>query len=101
MRPTGLTYVLYLRALPQADDPGGVRRLRMALKVLLRQFKLRCVSVEPADETRHCMRGPSGRYQTSRQPVGARLIQSYAAEFRPKRSTRREMAEEANSAAPR
>ncbi|WP_152098008.1 hypothetical protein [Lacipirellula parvula] len=42
------TYQLTLEAKPQADDPDGARRVRMALKRLLRSFGLRCVKVEPA-----------------------------------------------------
>jgi hypothetical protein len=37
------TYVLRLRAQPGA---AGIRSLRWVLKVLLRKFKLRCVSIE-------------------------------------------------------
>lgn len=36
-------YVLHLRPEPQADDPDGTRRLRAALKRLLRSYGLRCV----------------------------------------------------------
>jgi hypothetical protein len=42
--PDRLTYVVTLRAEPNCDDP--VRALRAALKLLLRRFGLRCVSVE-------------------------------------------------------
>lgn len=41
------TYTVVLRAVPQADDPQGLRRLRHALKALLRSFGLRCLSVAP------------------------------------------------------
>jgi len=37
------TYILKLRPAPGSD---GIRMLRLALKVLLRRFGLRCVSVE-------------------------------------------------------
>ncbi len=40
-------YQLLIEVQHQADDPDGVRRLRMALKRLLRSFGLRCVSVVP------------------------------------------------------
>lgn len=36
-------FIIRLRPLPGVD---GVRALRAALKVLLRQFKLKCLSVE-------------------------------------------------------
>jgi hypothetical protein len=42
------TYILKLTPLPRADDPEGVRRLRRALKWLLRSCGLRCTSIEPA-----------------------------------------------------
>jgi hypothetical protein len=38
------TYIVELRAAPGVTDP--IKTLRWALKVLLRRFKLRCVSVE-------------------------------------------------------
>jgi hypothetical protein len=38
------TFVLQLQSTERGDD--AVRQLRAALKVLLRRFKLRCVSVE-------------------------------------------------------
>lgn len=41
------TYQLTLEAKPQVDDPDGARRIRMALKRLLRSFGLRCIRVEP------------------------------------------------------
>jgi hypothetical protein len=40
-------YQLTLRARSQRDDPEGIRRLRLALKRLLRGYGLTCVSVEP------------------------------------------------------
>jgi hypothetical protein len=39
-------YRVTLRPLPDESDPKGVRRLRLALKVLLRRFGLKCTSVE-------------------------------------------------------
>jgi len=44
------TYILRLRPLPQADDPDGIRRLRAALKALLRSFGLRCVAIDRVPE---------------------------------------------------
>lgn len=41
------TYRLTLRPEPQTDDPRGIRRLRAAMKCLLRSFRLRCVDIEP------------------------------------------------------
>ena len=38
-------FTLTVEAVPQADDPDGVRRLRMALKRLWRNHGLRCLSV--------------------------------------------------------
>ncbi len=32
-----------LEPLPDPSDPSGYRRLRQALKVLLRKFRLRCI----------------------------------------------------------
>lgn len=46
MRPA--EFVVRLRAEGPGDEQAVVRRLRGALKVLLRSFRLRCVSVEPA-----------------------------------------------------
>jgi len=46
MTPT--EYQLTLRAVPQADDPHGVRRLRLLLKRLLRTHGFRCTMVQPA-----------------------------------------------------
>lgn len=43
MTPDRPTYVLRLRPAPGSD---GVRMLRLALKVLLRRFGLRAISVE-------------------------------------------------------
>lgn len=43
-------FQILIEAQPQADDPDGNRRLRMALKRLLRSFGLRCVSVTPAPD---------------------------------------------------
>jgi hypothetical protein len=42
----GLTYRVTLRPLPQGDGPPALVRLRKALKVLLRSFRLRAVRVE-------------------------------------------------------
>jgi hypothetical protein len=39
-------FELVLMATDQPDDPFGVRRLRMALKVLHRRFGLRCVTAK-------------------------------------------------------
>jgi len=39
-------YKLILRPLPDRTDPAGVRRLRRALKRLLRGYGLRCVEVQ-------------------------------------------------------
>ncbi len=40
-------YRLTLRPLPDPTDPAGHRRLRRALKCLLRSFRLRCERCEP------------------------------------------------------
>jgi hypothetical protein len=39
------TYTLQLQPTPRPDDPEGTRRLRAALKCLLRSFGLRCVTI--------------------------------------------------------
>ncbi len=39
-------YQLTLRPLPNPADPTGIRRLRDALKRLLRQGQLRCIAVK-------------------------------------------------------
>ena len=44
------TYTLTIRPLPDASDPGGIRRLRRALKALRRGYGLQCVRIEPAKE---------------------------------------------------
>jgi len=38
-------FKLTLEAQPDPSDPSGYRRLRKALKVLLRSFGLRCVDI--------------------------------------------------------
>lgn len=46
------TYRIVLRPLPDRTDPQGWRRLRAALKSMLRSYRLRCVTFErvtPAD----------------------------------------------------
>jgi hypothetical protein len=54
-KPTKPTFVLTLEALPRHDDASGMRRLRGALKSLLRAWGLRCTKLdfpdaaEPAD----------------------------------------------------
>ncbi|WP_428306751.1 hypothetical protein [Lacipirellula sp.] len=65
------TYHLTLEAKPQADDPDGVRRVRMALKKLLRSFGLKCVRVEPAVHQRpeHEAERPE---TTTNSPAGER-----------------------------
>jgi hypothetical protein len=40
-------YHLTIEAEHRADDPQGVRRLRLALKPMLRRLGLRCVKAEP------------------------------------------------------
>lgn len=43
-------FQILIEAQPQADDPDGNRRLRMALKSMLRRHGLRCVTVMPATD---------------------------------------------------
>ncbi|HEX4150346.1 MAG TPA: hypothetical protein VHY20_15220 [Pirellulales bacterium] len=43
-------FVIVLRAEGSADEAETCRRLRAALKVLLRSFRLRCLSIQPAAE---------------------------------------------------
>jgi len=45
--PDPAGFVLTLRPVPDATDPDGIRRLRRALKCLLRSFGLRCVRLAP------------------------------------------------------
>jgi hypothetical protein len=45
-------YVLIIEAEHRADDPNGMRRLRLLLKRALRAFGLRCIEVKPVDETK-------------------------------------------------
>ncbi|BBO35700.1 hypothetical protein PLANPX_5312 [Lacipirellula parvula] len=42
-------FQLLIEAEPQADDPDGNRRLRFALKAMLRRLGLRCVTITPAE----------------------------------------------------
>lgn len=44
-------FMLTVEPLPQGDDPDGTRRLRSALKRLLRSYGLRCVAVTTASPT--------------------------------------------------
>jgi hypothetical protein len=49
---THVDYELRLRAIRRSDDPEGYRRLRLALKRMLRSFGLSCRTLrqlEPAD----------------------------------------------------
>jgi hypothetical protein len=46
-RASGPTFVITLRAAPDVD---AIRALRWALKLLLRKFGLRCVSIEQTKE---------------------------------------------------
>lgn len=43
-------YLLAVRPLPDDSDVEGVRRLRSLLKIMLRTFRIRCVSCEPWTE---------------------------------------------------
>ncbi len=44
-------FFLTLRPLPDKSDPSGLRRLRRALKALLRSYGLRCTAIsERAEE---------------------------------------------------
>lgn len=44
-------FVLTLRPTPRSDDPSGMKRLRSALKALLRCYSLRCVRIDyPQDQ---------------------------------------------------
>jgi hypothetical protein len=51
-------FLVRLRALPNVD---GIRSLRSALKILLRRFGLRCVSVEVEIETANPKEASNGR----------------------------------------
>ena len=54
-----MKYILTLRVLPDTSDPNGIRRLRMALKTLLRAYRLRTeyIQVKP-DEADGGQKGP-------------------------------------------
>lgn len=43
----GREYTLRLQPLPRSDDPQGIRRIRRALKWLLRSCGLRCTAISP------------------------------------------------------
>ena len=43
-------YTIRLRCQHDPTDPDGIRRLRAALKRLLRGYGLRCIAVEPVVE---------------------------------------------------
>lgn len=45
-------YKLTLRPLPDKSDPAGIRRLRRALKCLLRSFGLQCVDIREEQDTK-------------------------------------------------
>lgn len=45
-----MQYQLTLRVLPDSSDPKGIRRLRMALKTLLRAYRLRTVYIREVEE---------------------------------------------------
>ena len=44
------TYTIYLKAENAKDEAEAARRLRAALKCLLRSFGLRCTRIEPTSE---------------------------------------------------
>ena len=62
-------FKLTLEALPRPDDAGGIRRLRAALKTLLRSFDLRCVEVCEAPEQEAEKPGPNGAPKPSTASV--------------------------------
>lgn len=45
------TYLLRIRPERDASDPGGIKRVRSLLKVMLRSFGLRCVEIAPTNAT--------------------------------------------------
>jgi hypothetical protein len=47
MKPRPQTFVLHLVVTPACDD--GIRALRQLLKIALRKFGLRCVSIKADD----------------------------------------------------
>ena len=69
MNQSAPIYWLHVRPLPQADDPQGVRRLRGALKSLLRSCRLRCAAVQsnPPGAMRHDAPG-----SVRKEPQGAK-----------------------------
>ena len=46
--PNAPTYIVKLQPAPGSDD---IRALRWVLKVLLRRFQIRCLSIEREDKT--------------------------------------------------
>lgn len=63
-------YTVTLRPVPRGDDPQGVRRLRAALKCLLRSFGLRCTSVAPAPGDESLVKdSPEGSTATAAETV--------------------------------
>lgn len=44
-------YRLTLRPLPDKSDPAGIRRLRRALKCLLRSFGLQCIDISETQDS--------------------------------------------------
>lgn len=58
-------FVLTVEAAPQADDADGTRRLRMALKSLLRRFGLRCVTVFTVDDVSKAGEATSNQVATA------------------------------------
>ena len=48
LKPTAPIYIVKLRPEPQCVDP--VKALRRALKFLVRNYQLRCVSIEKAQQ---------------------------------------------------
>lgn len=43
-------YTITIEAMPRPDDPTGVRRVRIALKRLLRGLHLKCIEAKPERE---------------------------------------------------
>lgn len=61
-------FQLLIEAQPQTDDADGTRRLRMALKRLLRSHGLRCLNMTPVDDAQNAGEATSNQTPTASGP---------------------------------
>lgn len=63
-------YQLTIRPLPDSTDPDGIRRLRWALKTLLRGYRLRTIYIREVEGDGRGAAGPGGPVGIPEPPAG-------------------------------